>query len=151
MGDVMFVKSCTPSGSRNLCYLRPRLGTVITSHRLIWHCSSRPQEVPGVVELVPPMVTTCYHLSSCLLWLDLASTHTTCSSCQSERRAASGMNKLSIILMCMFSYIWGKGFGFWKNLVRRPPSVLWLSHLAWLQFSWKEKRQSFYVCWNLQP
>jgi hypothetical protein len=87
-------------------------------------------EVFGVVELVPLTVTTCYHPSSCLKWLDWNQYTAVAVAYLNGVRAASRMKKSSMWIY-MFSHILGKGFDFCKkNVICLLLSMPWLSYLA---------------------
>lgn len=103
----MVIKSCTPSGSRNLFAVSD----------LSW--GLLPYLVPWLLIMASQRVWSFWALSSQLqlvtAWAAASNGETwhlplPVAQAQSEIRAASGMNKLSVILMCVFSYILREGW-----------------------------------------
>lgn len=105
MGDGYW-KLHTLRFQKPLCCLSPQLGIVALSHT--WRAHYRLTKCLEVLSSSVP-VTTGHRLGSCLRGWDLASARTVAQA-PSEIRAASGMNKLSVIGMCVFSYILGEGW-----------------------------------------
>lgn len=148
MGDEAVFKNCTLSGSRNLFVTSDLSGDcwLVWSHGSVCRGLRKGLELLSLLLPQWQLVTTStasWNGQTCHPHVPVA------QAPQNEIRAAKGMNKLPIILMCMFSYVLREGFEFCKNVISLLLSVPWRTCLAWLRFSWKEKRQSFYVAWSL--